>query len=77
MGTGTRKPQKAVINRNGILYLTLGDQAGPNNMVNGEVWKLDTTTGTWTNIAGSTRWTTEQPSWRPQPLEPALCRPPA
>ena len=50
VGTGTRKPQKAVINRNGILYLTLGDQAGPNNMLNGEVWKLDTNTATWTNI---------------------------
>jgi hypothetical protein len=57
VGTGTRKTQKAVINKNGILYLTLGDQAGPNNMVNGEVWKLDTTTGTWTNItpAGAVR----------------------
>jgi oligoxyloglucan reducing-end-specific cellobiohydrolase len=50
VGTGTRKPQRAVINQNGILYLTLGDQAGPNNMLNGEVWKLDTTTGTWTNV---------------------------
>src|ERR1035437_34655 len=49
-GTGTRKPQRAVINQNGILYLTLGDQAGPNSMLNGEVWKLDTSTGTWTNI---------------------------
>jgi hypothetical protein len=50
VGTGTRRPQKAVINQNGILYVTLGDQPGPNNMQNGEVWKLDTSTGTWTNI---------------------------
>ena len=50
VGTGTRRPQKAVINQNGVLYVTLGDQPGPNNMLNGEVWKLDTTTGTWTNI---------------------------
>jgi oligoxyloglucan reducing-end-specific cellobiohydrolase len=50
VGTGTRKPQRAVINLNGILYLTLGDQAGPNNMLNGEVWKLDTNTAAWTNI---------------------------
>ena len=50
VGTGTRRPQKAVINQNGILYVTLGDQPGPNNMLNGEVWKLDTATGTWTNI---------------------------
>jgi len=50
VGTGTRRPQKAVINQNGMLYVTLGDQPGPNNMQNGEVWKLDTATGTWTNI---------------------------
>jgi len=48
--TVTRKPQKAVINSKGILYLTIGDEAGPNNMLNGEVWKLDLNTGTWTNI---------------------------
>jgi len=29
VGTGTRKPQKAVIDQNGVLYVTLGDQAGP------------------------------------------------
>jgi oligoxyloglucan reducing-end-specific cellobiohydrolase len=50
VGTGTRRLQKAVINQNGILFVTLGDQPGPNNMQNGEVWKLDTATGTWTNI---------------------------
>ena len=50
VGTGKRLPQRAVINKNGVLYVTLGDQAGPNNMLNGEVWKLETTTGTWTNI---------------------------
>ncbi len=46
----TRKPQKAVINSKGILYLTVGDQAGPNSMLNGEVWKLDMKSGEWTNI---------------------------
>jgi hypothetical protein len=46
----TRKPQKAVINSKGILFLTVGDQAGPNNMLNGEVWKLDMNTGVWTDI---------------------------
>jgi hypothetical protein len=50
VGTGTRRPQKAVINQNGMLFVTLGDQPGPNNMQNGEVWKLDTASGTWTNI---------------------------
>jgi oligoxyloglucan reducing-end-specific cellobiohydrolase len=49
-GIGTRRPQKAVINQNGVLFVTLGDQPGPNNMLNGEVWKLDTASGTWTNI---------------------------
>jgi oligoxyloglucan reducing-end-specific cellobiohydrolase len=48
--TVTRRPQKAVINSKDVLYLTLGDQAGPNNMYNGEVWKFDTNTSVWTNI---------------------------
>jgi len=46
----TRKPQKAAIDSEGILYLTIGDQAGPNNMQNGEVWKYDTKANHWTNI---------------------------
>ena len=46
----TRKPQKAAIDSKGILYLTIGDQAGPNVMLNGEVWKYDTNAKIWTNI---------------------------
>ena len=46
----TRKPQKAAINSKGILYLTIGDQAGPNVMLNGEVWKYDTNAQSWTDI---------------------------
>jgi oligoxyloglucan reducing-end-specific cellobiohydrolase len=46
----TRKPQKGAINSAGVLFLTLGDEAGPNNMLNGEVWKFDPSTLAWTNI---------------------------
>lgn len=34
----------------GVLYLTYGDQPGPNNMNRGAVWKYDTRAGAWTEI---------------------------
>jgi len=41
---------EGAINSAGVLFLTLGDEAGPNNMLNGEVWKFDPSTLAWTNI---------------------------
>lgn len=43
-------PQQAKIDRAGTLYVTYADHIGPNGMTNGGVWKLDTGTGTWTDI---------------------------
>ncbi|WP_117214034.1 WD40/YVTN/BNR-like repeat-containing protein [Allorhizocola rhizosphaerae] len=42
-------PHKGVIG-NGFLYLATSDTAGPYDGGNGEVWKLDLATDSWTNI---------------------------
>ncbi|HEX3744256.1 MAG TPA: hypothetical protein VHW09_10015 [Bryobacteraceae bacterium] len=43
-------PMRAVLNRDGDLYVTYGDYPGPNNMIYGVVEKFDPAGGTWTNI---------------------------
>jgi xyloglucan-specific exo-beta-1,4-glucanase len=43
-------PHHAGLATNGTLYLTYGDQPGPYTMNSGAVWKLNTTTGAWTDI---------------------------
>ena len=35
---------------NGVLYVSYGDEPGPNRMEDGAVWKLDTESGAWTDI---------------------------
>lgn len=47
--TGLR-PNHAVIDAAGVLYVTYGDAPGPNGMTDGAVWKLDTNTGEWIEI---------------------------
>jgi hypothetical protein len=45
-------PHKAVFDRaGGYLYLATSDSAGPYDGGRGDVWKLDTATGTWTLIS--------------------------
>lgn len=44
-------PNHGVIDAQGNLYLTYGDQPGPNNMTTGAVWKYNTWTATWTNVS--------------------------
>jgi hypothetical protein len=49
-GTGIM-PTKAVLEPvSGTLYVTYGMKAGPYDDQKGEVWKLNTATGVWTNI---------------------------
>jgi oligoxyloglucan reducing-end-specific cellobiohydrolase len=43
-------PMRAVVNRDGNLYVTYGDYPGPNNMSYGVVEKFNPSSGTWTNI---------------------------
>ena len=43
-------PNHGVMTPDGVLYITYGDQPGPNNMNKGAVWKFDTRVGTWTEI---------------------------
>jgi photosystem II stability/assembly factor-like uncharacterized protein len=43
-------PQHGVMASNGIFYVDYANQPGPNGMTDGSVWKLDTHTGTWTDI---------------------------
>ena len=50
------RPTRAALGTTGILYVTYGKEAGPNVMTDGAVWKLDTSSGTWTDI------TPEKPS---------------
>lgn len=43
-------PHQAKIDNAGVLYLPYADAVGPNGISDGAVWKLDTRTGTWTDI---------------------------
>ena len=43
-------PQQAVLDAAGNLYVTYGNGIGPNNISNGAVYKLNTTSGAWTDI---------------------------
>jgi photosystem II stability/assembly factor-like uncharacterized protein len=43
-------PQHGVMASDGTFYVDYANAAGPNGMTNGSVWKLDTRTGTWTDI---------------------------
>ena len=44
------RPTRAVLSSDGFLYVTYGTAPGPSRMTNGAVWKLNTHTGTWTEI---------------------------
>jgi len=53
-------PHHAVLDNAGILYLTYSNGPGPNGVTAGAVWKLNTSTGIWSNITppvtGSFGW---------------------
>jgi hypothetical protein len=50
-GQPTRyRPNHAVLASDGNLFISYGTDPGPMQMVDGGVWKLDTRTGTWTDI---------------------------
>ena len=44
-------PHHAALDRDGSLYLTYGNNPGPNEVTGGAVWKLDTRSGQWTEIS--------------------------
>jgi photosystem II stability/assembly factor-like uncharacterized protein len=44
------RPTRAALSSDGFLYIAYGTAPGPSYMSNGAVWKLDTRTGTWTDI---------------------------
>jgi hypothetical protein len=44
------RPNQAVLSSDGMLYVTYGDEPGPNGMRDGAVWKFDTKKQQWTNI---------------------------
>lgn len=43
-------PNHGALASDGSLYLTYGNQPGPNNMTTGAVWKYDLWHGAWTNV---------------------------
>jgi hypothetical protein len=43
-------PQHAALAGDGSLYITYGNNIGPNGITDGAVWKYDTGAGTWTDI---------------------------
>ena len=44
-------PNHGVLAADGSLYITYGDQPGPNNMNKGAVWKYDTRAGNWKDVS--------------------------
>ncbi len=49
-----QQPHNAGIDANGILYVSFCDEAGPNGISSGAVWKYNTATAVWTNITPPT-----------------------
>jgi len=47
--TGFR-PSHLVLDSSGVLFVSYGNEPGPNSMTDGAVWKLDTKSGVWTDI---------------------------
>ncbi len=50
------RPNRSALGSDGSLFVTYGDEPGPNGMKDGAVFKLDTKTGAWTDV------TPEKPS---------------
>jgi len=44
-------PHHGVLSSDGSMYFTYADNAGPNGMTKGKVWKLNTATGVWKDIS--------------------------
>jgi xyloglucan-specific exo-beta-1,4-glucanase len=44
-------PHHGVLSSTGMLYITYSDTCGPYDGAKGDVWKFDTTKGTWTRIS--------------------------
>jgi hypothetical protein len=44
------RPTQAVLAEDGFLYVTYGDNPGPERMTNGAVWRYNTSTGIWNDI---------------------------
>jgi photosystem II stability/assembly factor-like uncharacterized protein len=44
------RPNHAAFAADGMLFVSYGDDAGPNTMTDGAVWKLDTNSGKWSDI---------------------------
>ncbi len=51
-------PHHGVLASNGVLYITYSDHCGPYEGYDGDVWKYDTTSNTWTQItpSGASGW---------------------
>ncbi len=45
------RPTRAALGADGVLYIAYGNAPGPSRMTDGAVWKLDTHTGSWTDIS--------------------------
>jgi len=56
----TQMPEHAALDSDGSMYLTFGNTPGPGGMgtsagtLDGSVWKLQTSTGAWTNVTPNT-----------------------
>lgn len=44
-------PNHAEFDSAGMLYVSYANSVGPNNMTTGQLWRLNTANGTWTNIS--------------------------
>jgi photosystem II stability/assembly factor-like uncharacterized protein len=44
------RPTRAALSSDGFLYVAYGTAPGPSRMTNGAIWKLETSTGAWTDI---------------------------
>jgi photosystem II stability/assembly factor-like uncharacterized protein len=44
------RPTRAALSSDGLLYIAYGTAPGPSRMTNGAVWKLDTHSGSWTDV---------------------------
>ena len=44
------RPTRSALSSTGVLYVSYGKEPGPNSMTDGAVWRLDTSSGSWTDV---------------------------
>lgn len=70
-GPTTLRPMRAALASDGQLYIAYASSPGPHRMKDGAVWRLDTRSGTWTDITPARPSATEPFGYATVTVDPA------